>query len=346
MREGVSEMLKIDGMTGEGGGQVLRTALGLSAVTQTPFAIEKIRAGRKKPGLQRQHLTGVMAAARVGCAHVEGAELSSTSLTFTPSACVGGTYEFAINSAGSTGLVLQTVLPALWAADEPSTVTITGGTHNPMAPPFDFLKKTFAPIMHRCGAGLELQLDRHGFYPAGGGKIRARIAPASWLPLKLMSYPKPAEVTAQILCSGLHPRVGERESKSVRRAFDLRPSQVDIVDIDAAGPGNAIMINVQLGKVEEVVTQMGERGVLAEHVARTAIKEAKSLIDGNVLVGEHLADQLLIPMAMTGSGAFRTVTPSLHTQTNAQIIEMFLPVKFSMREDEAAGNWVVEVVPR
>lgn len=339
-------MLKIDGNVGEGGGQVLRTALGLSVVTQTPFVIDQIRAGRKKPGLQRQHLTAVHAAARVGCAHMDGAEIGSTSLTFRPSACIGGTYEFAIGSAGSTTLVLQTVLPALWAAKESSTVTISGGTHNPMAPPFDFLKKTFAPVVHRMGAGLELRLDRHGFYPAGGGRIRARVAPASWLPLELMTAPSPAEVTAQILCSGLHPRVGDRECKAVRRGFDLRPSQVDVIDVDSAGPGNVVMLNVQLGKVEEIVTQMGERGVLAEHVATRAVQQAKALIDAKVLVGEHLADQLLIPMAMAGSGSFRTLMPSLHTQTNAQIIEMFLPVKFSMREDEAAGNWVVEVQAR
>ena len=131
-------------------GQVLRTALGLSVVTQTPFKIDKIRAGRKKPGLQRQHLTAVQAAARVGCAHMDGAEIGSTSLTFDPKACNGGSYEFAIGSAGSTTLVLQTVLPALWAAAEPSIVTISGGTHNPMAPPFDkaFIKSV-EPGRHR-----------------------------------------------------------------------------------------------------------------------------------------------------------------------------------------------------
>ena len=136
-------MLRIDGTIGEGGGQVLRTALALSVVTQTPFAIDKIRAGRKKPGLQRQHLTAVQAAARVGCAQVEGAELSALSLIFNPKAINAGTYEFAIGSAGSTTLVLQTVLPALWTADAASTVTITGGTHNPMAPPLDFVKRSF-----------------------------------------------------------------------------------------------------------------------------------------------------------------------------------------------------------
>ena len=339
-------MLRIDGTIGEGGGQVLRTALALSVVTQTPFAIDKIRAGRKKPGLQRQHLTAVQAAARVGCAQVEGAELSALSLIFNPKAINADTYEFAIGSAGSTTLVLQTVLPALWTADAASTVTITGGTHNPMAPPFDFVKRSFAPVCHRMGAGLELQLDRHGFYPAGGGQIRARVAPASWTHLELLDPPNPAEITAQILCSGVHPRVGDREAKSVRRGLDLRMEQVDIVDVAAAGPGNVVMIHVQLGRVEEVITQLGERGVLAEHVATRAVMEAKALIDAKVPVGEHLADQLLIPMAMAGGGAFRTVMPSLHTQTNAQVIEMFLPVHFSMREDEAAGNWVIEVRPR
>ena len=339
-------MLRIDGTVGEGGGQVLRTALALSVVTQTPFAIDKIRAGRKKPGLQRQHLTAVQAAARVGCAQVEGAELSALSLIFNPKAINADTYEFAIGSAGSTTLVLQTVLPALWTADAASTVTITGGTHNPMAPPFDFVKRSFAPVCHRMGAGLELQLDRHGFYPAGGGQIRARVAPASWTHLELLDPPNPAEITAQILCSGVHPRVGDREAKSVRRGLDLRMEQVDIVDVAAAGPGNVVMIHVQLGRVEEVITELGERGVLAEHVATRAVMEAKALIDAKVPVGEHLADQLLIPMAMAGGGAFRTVMPSLHTQTNAQVIEMFLPVHFSMREDEAAGNWVIEVRPR
>lgn len=343
MCERVNEMLRIDGDVGEGGGQVLRTALGLSVLTQTPFAIDRIRAGRKKPGLQRQHLTAVQAAARVGCARVVGAELGSLAITFEPKALQAGTFEFAIGSAGSTTLVLQTVLPALWGASELSTVKVSGGTHNPMAPPFDFLKKTFAPVVHRMGAGLEMQLERHGFYPAGGGQLRARIAPASWTPIELLDAPNPDEVTAQILCSDMHPRVGHREQTALRRALDLRADQVDIIDVDAAGPGNVIMLTVQLGVVEEVVTQLGERGVLAEHVADRAAKQAKALLDAKVPVGEHLADQLLIPMAMAKAGAFRTVTPSLHTQTNAQIIEKFLPVKFAMREDERAGNWVIEV---
>jgi len=339
-------MIRIDGKQGEGGGQVLRTALGLSLVTGTPFAIDAIRGNRKKPGLQRQHLTGVLAAARVGSARVEGAELGSLAITFSPQTCNAGHYEFAIGTAGSTSLVLQAILPALWAADGPSTVRLSGGTHNPMAPPFDFLKKTFAPVVHRMGAPLELQLDRHGFFPAGGGEVRARTSPAAWTPIELLDTPEPAEVTAQILMANLHPRVANRECTELRRKLDLHAGQVDIVDVDSAGPGNAILCHVQLGVVDEVITQLGERGVLAEHVAARAARQTKALVESRAPVGEHLADQLLIPMAMAGAGAIRTVEPSLHTRTNAEIIELFLPVTFTFVEDTTAGNWIIEVQPR
>ena len=335
-------MLRIDGKLGEGGGQVLRTALGLSLVTGTPFAIDAIRGNRKKPGLQRQHLTAVLAAARIGSARVAGAELGSLAITFEPQTCSAGDYEFAIGTAGSTTLVLQTILPALWAADGPSTVRLSGGTHNPMAPPFDFLQRTFAPVVHRMGAPLELQLERHGFFPAGGGHLRARTAPAAWTPIELLDPPKPCEVSAQILVANLHPRVANREHDELRRLLGLRPDQVDVVEVDSAGPGNAIVCRVPLGVVDEIVTQFGERGVLAEHVAARAARDTKALLEAGVPVGEHLADQLLIPLALAGGGAFRTVAPTLHARTNAQIIEMFLPVTFAFTEDPSAGNWVVE----
>jgi RNA 3'-terminal phosphate cyclase (ATP) len=164
-------VLTIDGAHGEGGGQVLRTALGLAIVTGQPITLVDIRARRKKPGLQRQHLTAVQAAAAVGAASVAGAELGSTRLEFCPSALCSGHHRFAIGTAGSATLVLQTVLPALWAADGPSTIELSGGTHNPMAPPFDFLAQAFAPIVRRMGAGLDLELLRHGFFPAGGGSF-------------------------------------------------------------------------------------------------------------------------------------------------------------------------------
>jgi RNA 3'-terminal phosphate cyclase (ATP) len=164
----MADMLTIDGSQSEGGGQVLRSSLALSLVTGRPFAIENIRAGRKKPGLLRQHLTAVLAAAEVSAAEVEGAALASRRLLFRPGRVRAGDYAFRVGTAGSATLVLQTVLPALLLAEGESTLTLEGGTHNPMAPPVDFLENAYLPLVNRLGPRVKVQLVRPGFYPAGG----------------------------------------------------------------------------------------------------------------------------------------------------------------------------------
>lgn len=337
-------MLRLDGSMGEGGGQVLRTALGLSLVTGQPFAIDRIRAGRAKPGLARQHLTAVLAAAEVGDAQVEGADLGSQRVTFKPRGVRAGAYRFAIGTAGSTTLVLQTILPALLSADAPSTVELVGGTHNPLAPPFDFLADTWAPLLRRMGAGLDLTLDRHGFYPAGGGQLRAQVTPAAWQAIELMERIAEPRVRADIVWAKIPPHVAEREARTLRDRLSLRADEVTTREVPSAGPGNAVMVRLSLGEVTELVTALGERSVRAEDVADDAAGAAQALLAVHVPVGAHLADQLLIPMALAGGGSFRTVTPSLHTRTNAEVIERFLPVKLTLREDDrAAGAWVVQV---
>ncbi len=174
-------MLDIDGSQGEGGGQILRTSLALSLVTGQPFRLEQIRAGRRKPGLLRQHLTAVEAAKTVGAAEAIGAEMGSRTLEFRPGAVIAGNYRFAVGTAGSATLVLQTILPPLLTASGGSTVTIEGGTHNPFAPPFDFLAGCFVPLIQRMGPRIELEMRCPGFYPAGGGKFDARIEPVKRL---------------------------------------------------------------------------------------------------------------------------------------------------------------------
>src|SRR5262245_8429391 len=174
-------MVTIDGSIGEGGGQILRTALSLSLVTGKPFRIEKIRAGREKPGLLRQHLTAVNAALQIGQAKADGIIVGATELTFIPGKIVAGAYRFAIGTAGSTTLVLQTVLPALLTADGPSRLTLEGGTHNPFAPPFEFLQRTFLPVLNRMGPQVTVSLERPGFYPAGGGRFNVAIQPCERL---------------------------------------------------------------------------------------------------------------------------------------------------------------------
>ena len=171
-------MIEIDGSEGEGGGQILRSSLSLAICTQQPFRITNIRANREKPGLMRQHLTAVKAAAEICDAEVDGAELGSRALTFRPGGCAAGDYSFAIGTAGSCTLVFQTVLPALLTASGESRVRITGGTHNRASPPFDFLARSFLPLLSRMGANVQLDLTSYGFFPRGGGEIRARISPA------------------------------------------------------------------------------------------------------------------------------------------------------------------------
>jgi RNA 3'-terminal phosphate cyclase (ATP) len=226
-------VLTIDGSLGEGGGQILRTALALSLVTGTPIRIEKIRAGRPKPGLLRQHLTAVHAATAVGGAEVEGATIGSTSLTFRPGPVRPGKYRFAIGTAGSTGLVAQTVLPALLTAGAPSTLALEGGTHNVAAPPFDFLERAFLPLITRTGAKVEATLDRWGSYPAGGGQCSFRVAPAARLALlMLLDRGAVRRRRARALVSGLPRQIADRELAVVRDRLGWSEGELETVLVD------------------------------------------------------------------------------------------------------------------
>ncbi|MGE3171963.1 MAG: RNA 3'-terminal phosphate cyclase [Planctomycetota bacterium] len=343
-------MLHIDGSDGEGGGQVLRTALGLSLATGTPFRIEGIRGRRKNPGLRRQHLCCVQAAVEVGSAVATGAAMGSTALEFHPGPLRSGDFAFAIGSAGSTGLVLQTVLPGLLRAAGPSTVRLSGGTHNPMAPPFDFLEKAFAPVLHGMGIGLDLQLVRHGFWPAGGGVLAAAIAPCpAPTPFELVLRTDAGPWRARALLSQIREEVGVREVMALRQGTGrelLRREQVHIEEVAADGPGNALLLEVPMVGLCEVFTAFGERGVSAEQVAAALASAVMPFWRSGAPVGPHLADQLLIPMALAGGGAFRTVEPTLHCRTNAALIERFLPVRFAMAPDGGDDRaWTVRCEP-
>lgn len=179
------DWVEIDGQRGEGGGQILRTALALSLVTGRPVRFRNIRARRARPGLRPQHRTAVLAAARVGAARIEGNSVGSTELEFEPTMLSPGVHHFDIGTAGSTTLVLQTILPALLSADAPSSVRIVGGTHNPLAPCFDFLERAFVPLLRRMGADVSIRLERAGFVPAGGGSLVVEVRPTKLAPLVL-----------------------------------------------------------------------------------------------------------------------------------------------------------------
>ncbi len=337
-------MITIDGSFGEGGGQILRTALGLSLVTGKPFRIEKIRAGRKKPGLLRQHLTAVNAAAEVGRAGVRGAALGSGELVFEPGQVAGGRYRWAIGTAGSATLVLQTVLPALLTAREPSSLKLEGGTHNPFAPPFDFLQKAFLPLVCRMGPKVEATLVRPGFYPAGGGCFKVEVAPAERL--SRIDIPERGEVRrrlARALVANLPLHIATRELTVIGRKLNWPDECLRAEPVEGSqGPGNIVVIEIEGEGVTEVVTGFGEKGVPAESVADAAVREAREYIAAGAPVGAHLADQLLVPMALAGGGSFRTAAPTRHTTTNAKIIGRFLDVAVRIEREDSA-TWKVAI---
>ncbi len=334
----------IDGSQGEGGGQILRTSLALSMITGKAFTIERIRAGRQRPGLMRQHLTAVQAAARVCSAAVEGDAIGSQRLVFRPAAVTAGDYEIGIGSAGSTTLVLQTLLPPLMLAGGPSRLVLEGGTHNPFAPPLDFLEKAFAPLLRRMGVGLEVTLERHGFYPAGGGRFSAVITPTPQLrPLHLPERGEVRRRLGRAVVSLLPAGIAGRELNVIHTELGWSREELREVCVeDGVGPGNVLTLEVESEHVTEVFTGFGQKGVGAEKIARDTAAEAKAYLESGVPVGAHLADQLLIPLALAGEGSFVTGEPSEHTRTNARIIERFLDVRVKIEPTEA-GRWGVSV---
>ncbi len=326
-------MITIDGSYGEGGGQILRTSLALSLVTGKPFAINHIRAGRKKPGLMRQHLTAVNAAAEIGKAAVKGNCIGSQAFTFDPETIRPGNFHFAIGSAGSCTLVFQTVLPALIAADGPSEIILEGGTHNPFAPPFDFLEKVFLPVINRMGPTVRTVLEKPGFYPAGGGRFKVTIDPAGLSRFDLLERGNIIGRTARAVVANLPVKIANRELKVVREELEWGRELLKVVEVEnSQGPGNILTVEIESENITEMFTGFGERGISAEKVAIRTAKSVTEYLASDVPVGRDLADQLLIPMAMAGGGKFCTLSPSKHTTTNIEIIKKFLDVEIDISE--------------
>jgi RNA 3'-terminal phosphate cyclase (ATP) len=342
-------MITIDGSFGEGGGQILRTSLGLSLVTGQPFRIDKIRAGRRNPGLLRQHLTAVKAAAKIGQAEVIGANIGSTQLTFTPGRVAHGDYQFAVGTAGSATLVLQTILPALLISgdrDQRTQLALEGGTHNPFAPPFDFLARAFLPLLERMGVRVEARLERYGFYPAGGGRVEIIIRPAKRLePIELNERGNILNRRATALVAHLPRNIAERELGVVHRKLSWPQKWLKAESVtNSPGPGNVITLEIESENVTEVFTGFGERNVAAEAVADQAVIAARRYLASDVAAGEYLADQLLLPMALARGGSFTTVPPSRHTTTNIEIIRKFLDVEIGA-EQMTNRSWRISANP-
>lgn len=334
------KIITLDGTFGEGGGQILRSALTLSMITGQPFRLERIRARRSRPGLRRQHLTAVEAAAEISSAHVDGAAPGSSDLLFAPGPLRGGDHRFAIGTAGSCTLVLQTILPALWTADRASTVIVSGGTHNPGAPPADFLIRAWLPVVRSMGIELDLDLVRHGFFPAGGGELRARVTPGRPKAIELIERGACRGRRLRAIVAGIPEHVAQRELAQFARRVEGFAGEVCVLPEDQ-GPGNVLLAEVEHERVSEVFTGFGARGLPAEKVADRVAANARAYLDSPAAVAEHLADQILLPMALAGSGRFTTVEPSSHLLTNLAVIRSFLEI--DARVEPGRGRWTVHV---
>lgn len=338
-------MIVIDGSQGEGGGQMLRTALSLSLVTGKPFRMHDIRGKRSRPGVMRQHVTAVEAACAIGGAKCAELAVGASDLTFVPERVKPGEYRFAVGAAGSTSLVLQTLLPPLMLAERPSRLVLEGGTHNIHAPPFDFIERVFLPVINRMGPQITARLVRHGFYPAGGGRIEIDIVPSASLGcLELLQRGQRRWIEARAVVAALPEDIALRELAAVEKILGWpgESSRIDQLP-DEVGPGNIVILEARFEHCTEIVSGFGKLGVSAQSVGDKAAKRMAGYLASEAFAGPYLGDQLLLPMALAGRGRFSTVKPSQHARTGAEVIAQFLDVSIDFEEQEN-GTHVVSVV--
>ena len=319
----------VDGAAGEGGGQILRSSLALSMALGRPFSMVNIRANRSKPGLMRQHLTSLRAAQAICEAQVTGDAINSTEVTFTPDSTKPGEYSFAIGSGGSCTMVLQALVPPLLTASAPSRLTVTGGTHVPYAPPFEFLRDTLFPWLEKLGPRLAANMERIGFMQVGGGSITVDIDPVPALePLNLCECGAVTGVDGHIRVYNLHEGIAEREYAALQAQNFVRLGlceenlRVEERTRSAEGPGNTVVLTVHRESGATVCSAIGQRDVPAESVARQAADRAMAFLRAEVPVERHLADQLLVPLALAGGGTFLTEKPTLHTKTCMELLRL------------------------
>lgn len=331
----VNSELDIDGSMGEGGGQVLRTCLSLSLITGTAFHIANIRAGRSNPGLSPQHLKAVEAAAVIGNASVEGANLRSTSLTFSPQKICSGKYTIDIGTAGSIALVLQTICIPLSFADSTSKLTISGGTHVPWSPSYDYIKHHWVVFLTKLGYDFSLELKSAGFYPQGGGQITAEIQPInSVLPLNLIERRNLKQIRGYSAVANLTRKIAVRQRQQViRRLGDIyKLNDIRISSLPAKSKGTAICLIGEFENTQCCYFALGELGKPAEKVADEVVDQIEKFLATGAAIDEFLADQLLLPLSMAKNvSKFSTAKISNHLITNANVIERFLPVSIQIK---------------
>lgn len=331
-------MIEIDGSFGEGGGQILRTALSLSSLFLKPFRIFNIRKGRKTPGLMPQHLTCVRAMQLISDAEVAGDKIGSSVLVFKPKSVKAGEFFFDIGTAGSTSLVLQTIVPSLIFSSEKTSVILKGGTHVPFSPSFDYIAEVFAPVLGKMGIRIELKIESYGFYPKGGGKIRVDIFPAKDIkPLRVTERGAIVMIKGYSGTGNLPLSIAERQKSAAIKKIQteikdlMQPVDIEILNVSSPGQGTFIYLHTETEKAIAGFTSLGERGKKAEAVGEEAAGEFSEYYFTDVAFDRHLPDQIVLYLSMSKEESiFTTSCITQHLMTNLWVIGLFTGFHYSV----------------
>lgn len=331
-------MIEIDGSFGEGGGQILRTALSLSCLFHKPFRIFNIRKSRKKPGLMPQHLTGVRAAQLLSRAEVQGDCPSSMELSFSPGEVKGGSFFFDIGTAGSTMLVLQTLIPALIFSGEKTVLTLVGGTHVPFSPSFHYVRDVFLPFLKKTGIEMALSVESYGFYPKGGGRIRAELFPVKGvMPLRITDRGKMLGVKGISGVANLPLSIAERQrnaafEKLLSHGIDyIHQEDIELMDVPSPGQGTFIFLKAVSEDSAAGFTALGERGKRAEAVGDEAATELIQYLNSDAALDSHLADQIVLYLSLSKEQSiFTACRITHHLLTNLWVISLFHEFHYSI----------------
>jgi RNA 3'-phosphate cyclase len=341
-------VIELDGSTGEGGGQILRSALALSVVTGKAMRIINIRARRSKPGLRPQHLASVKAAAKISSAVVDGAELGSTSLTFEPGEVRSGRYRFEIGTAGSTSLLLQAIFVPLALGKGTSNLVLTGGTHVPNSPCFHYLDLNWLEYMRKIGYEAQISLEQAGFYPAGGGSVRATIRPLKMhQALDLTSRGVLRKIEGLSGVANLDREIATRQKHQALRRLEpqIKATKIKSIDLPSPGKGTFLLLKADFEHSQCCYFALGAPGKRAELVADEAVNALEELLETDGAIDQYLADQLLLPLALCSKPSrIKTSKITQHLVTNARILCMFLPVKIDI-QGEIGNVGLVEIFP-
>jgi RNA 3'-terminal phosphate cyclase (ATP) len=324
--------IEIDGSFGEGGGQILRTALSLSCITGYRLKLFNIRKGRKRPGLMPQHITCINAVSLISHAQVSGNNRGSTELIFSPGKIRSGNYIFDIKTAGSCSLVLQTLLPTLIFADKLSNVTIKGGTHVPFSPAYHYISEVFLPMLNRVGIKVGSSINTYGFYPKGGGEVNFRIYPVEKIKgINLTSRATLRSIHGYSGVSRLPTSIAERQKKSAMQNLTPLSAEIQVMDVPSPGEGTFVFLKAEYENNMAGISSLGKKGKPAEEVGREAAEQLMDFHKTSACLDPHLSDQIVIYLSLARQdSSFTTSCITQHLITNLWVIEKFFNIRYEI----------------